>query len=110
MPGTALRNPSGALRTGIGFRFCQGEGANLACPTWELFWGENRPFPEAGAGCRKEGLRVPELLLPRSLPQPRSAGDQLTPNLSLAALTPAGSLFSSDPILYEFPPFSITAS
>lgn len=55
VPEIAPRNPSGAPRTGIGFRFCRGEGANIAHPTKEPFWGENSPFSQQGAGCGKEG-------------------------------------------------------
>lgn len=40
MPEIALRNLSGARRTGIGFRFCQGVGENVAHPVREPFWGE----------------------------------------------------------------------
>lgn len=60
----ALRNPSGALRTGIGFRFCRGAAANGACPMRELVLGGNRPFPQQGGGCGRRGQHTAAWLLP----------------------------------------------
>lgn len=106
VPEIALRNLSGARRTGIGFRFCQGAGANVAHPVRELFWGEKKSFFSARSGLQEGGgsarLRgcLPKLLLrsrlaPSSMlgwgmPSPQApGGDVVTPNLCPAAVVPS---------------------